>query len=172
MKTLLLHICCAPCATAVIEKLFREYDLTLYFYNPNIMPLAEYRKRLEEARILAEKLDLQFIEGDHDVFLWSELIEGYEKEPEKGKRCEICFKMRLKEIFYNMKDKGFDLFATTLTISPHKESETINRIGKEISKDRFLALDFKNLYNRSAELCQKHGIYKQNYCGCIYSMRK
>lgn len=172
MKRLLLHVCCAPCATAVLEELEHEYDITMYFYNPNILPYAEYQKRLEEVRKLSARMGIDLIEGDHDIFLWSELTEKFEKEPEGGKRCDICFRMRLKEAFYKMKEKKFDLFATTLSISPHKNSEIISLIGNSISRQHFLVRDFSRLYNRSIELSKKHGLYRQNYCGCIYSMRK
>ena len=172
MKKLLLHVCCAPCATAVIEDLKYEYDITMYFYNPNIMPFAEYNKRLEEVKRLAVELDIPLIEGDHDIFLWSELTEGLDNEPESGKRCDICFRMRLKETFYTMKNKGFDLFATTLSISSHKNSRTINSIGKSVSSEYFLYKDFSHLYNKSIELSKQHQLYRQNYCGCLFSMVK
>ena len=171
MKKLLLHVCCAPCATAVIEKLKYEYDITMYFYNPNILPFAEYNKRLEEVKKLSARLGIDLIEGDHDIFLWSELTENHEKEPEGGSRCDICFRMRLRETFYNMKNKNFDAFATTLSLSPHKNSKIINLIGESISKEHFLAKDFSDQYQRSIELSHQHCLYRQNYCGCVYSIR-
>lgn len=172
MKKLLLHVCCAPCATAVIEDLKYEYDITMYYYNPNIMPFAEYNKRLDEVKKLSARVGIKLIEGDHDIFLWSELTQGLEKEPEGGKRCDVCFRMRLKETFYKMRNKGFDMFATTLSISHHKNSQIINLIGESISKEHFLSKDFSKLYNRSIELSKQHQFYRQNYCGCVYSMRK
>ena len=171
MKRLLLHACCASCATAVIENLKYEYDITIYFYNPNIMPYAEYKRRLDDIKKLSARLEIDLIEGDHDIFLWSELTEGYEKEPEGGKRCDVCFRMRLKETFYKMRNKGFDLFATTLSISPHKNSQIINAIGQAVSNEHFLAKDFSHLYQKSVELSKQHGLYRQSYCGCLFSMR-
>ena len=172
MKRLLLHVCCAPCATAVLEQLQYEYDVTMYFYNPNIMPFAEYNKRLEEVKKLSARFGIPLIEGDHDIFLWSELTDDHEKEPEGGSRCDICFRMRLKETYYTMKNKGFDLFATTLTISPHKNTQVINAIGQGISNEHFLVKDFSNEYQKSIELSKQHGLYRQNYCGCLFSMVK
>ncbi len=174
MKKLLLHVCCAPCATAVIEKLIDYYDLTLLFYNPNILPLAEYNRRLEEVKKLAEKLGVPLIEGDHVPGLWFEAVEGHEKDLEGGERCEICYRFRLKEAFRVMKEKEFDLFATTLTISPHMNAEKINEIGREISPDRYLESDFKKEggFERSVQLSKWFHLYRQNYCGCLYSLKK
>lgn len=174
MKKLLLHVCCAPCATAVIEKLVDEYDLTLLFYNPNILPLAEYKRRLNEARKLAEKLGVPLLEGDHDPCLWFEAVREHETDNEGGERCDICHSFRLKETFRVLKEKGFDLFATTLTISPHKNAERINELGKEISAERYLESDFKKDggFERSIEISKWFSIYRQNYCGCIFSLKR
>lgn len=173
MKKLLLHICCAPCSTAVIERLIDVYDITLLFYNPNIFPLKEYRKRLNEARKLAEKFGVQLIEGDHEPCLWFEAVEGHEKDRENGERCNICHKFRLKETLRILKEKGFELFATTLTISPYKNAEKINEIGKELS-DKYLKSNFKKQggYKRSVQLSKLLNLYRQNYCGCVFSLKR
>jgi len=174
MKRLLLHVCCAPCATSAIEQLSEIYDVTLLFYNPQIFPLKEYRKRLSEVRRLAEKMDVPLIEGDHDPCLWYEAVEGHEKDEERGERCNICFRFRLKDTLRILKEKGFDLFATTLTISPYKNTQKINDIGKELSGERYLVTDLKKHggYERSIQISKWFNLYRQNYCGCVFSMNK
>jgi predicted adenine nucleotide alpha hydrolase (AANH) superfamily ATPase len=174
MKRLLLHVCCAPCAAAAVEKLIDDYDITMFFYNPQIFPLKEYRKRLEDVRKLSEKLGVPMLEGDHDPCLWYEATEGHEKDKEHGERCDICFRFRLKDTLRILKEKEFDLFATTLTISPHKSAEKINEIGRELSKEPYLESDFKKHggFERSIELSKWFKLYRQNYCGCVYSLNK
>ncbi len=170
MEKLLLHVCCAPCATAVCERLCEQYDITLFFYNPCIEPKEEHDKRLLEVRRLAEHFKIPLIEGIYDNDSYREVIKGNEGEKEGGKRCTICFDQRLKEA---AEIEGFDLVTTTLTISPHKNAPLINEIGKLYAGDRWLASDFKkkNGYKRSIEMCRELDIYRQNYCGCLFSKR-
>lgn len=172
MKRLLLHVCCAPCATHVIEELKEQYDLTLFFYNPCIEPLEEYDKRLKATEDYAEKFQIPLIIGDFDNIQYHELIKGSEQEKEGGERCKICFYQRLQKSAQLAILQNFDLFCTTLTISPYKNAELINQIGKEIQEEfeiEFLEKDFKKGYMNSVQLSKKHNLYRQTYCGCIYS---
>jgi len=169
---LLLHVCCAPCATHVIEMLKEGFDTTAYFYNPNIRPEEEYKLRLENLK----KLGVTFVEGKYDVDAWFNATKGYESEPEGGARCEICYRLRMEEAARFAKENNFVYFATTLTISPHKSARVINSIGEELSKKygvKFYSADFKkkNGFKKSVELSKKHGLYRQRYCGCVFSMR-
>ena len=167
---ILLHVCCAPCSTQSIEELKKDYDVTLFFYNPNIHPKEEYEKRLNEAKKISKILGLPLIEGEYDKDAWLEAVKGFENEPENGKRCAICYEFRLKKS--SEKAKDFDFFTTTLTISPHKNSEVINEIGSKINH-KFLKKNFKKKdgFRKSIELSKKHNLYRQDYCGCIYSLK-
>ena len=169
---ILLHVCCAPCSTQSIEELKKDYDVTLFFYNPNIHPKKEYEKRLNEAKKISKILDLPLIEGGYDKEAWLEAVKGFENEPETGKRCNICYEFRLNKSAQESKNEKFDFFTTTLTISPHKNSEVINEIGSKINH-KFLKKNFKKKdgFRKSIELSKKHNLYRQNYCGCIYSLR-
>jgi len=169
-KTLLLHSCCAPCSTSVLERLTEVYKVILYFYNPNIMPAAEYEKRLSEQKRLASILDIALIEGDNDNEVFLKAVRGLENEQEGGKRCEKCIAMRLFKTAETSKAQGFDFFATTLSVSPHKNTGLINRILKEAGENS-IREDFKKKdgYKRSTELSKMHGLYRQNYCGCIFT---
>lgn len=171
MKCLLLHVCCAPCSTSVIERLKQDYDVTLFFYNPNIEPIQEYEKRLNAAERYAKKVNLPIIVGDYDNTEWHNAVKGYESEPEGGKRCSICFRFNLQKTANLAKKKDFDFFTTTLTVSPYKNTEIINKIGKKIDSERFLEKDFKkeNGYTHSIKLSKEHNLYRQDYCGCLYS---
>lgn len=174
MKKLLLHVCCAPCSTYVIEALKEEYEITLFFYNPNIEPINEYSSRLEAAEKFAEKMDLPIIVGDYDSIEWHNKVQGHENDEEGGERCGICFRYRLEKTAELAKQKGFDLFSTTLTVSPYKNTEIINQIGKEAGEKyniEFLDSDFKKGYMKSIELSKEHGLYRQKYCGCLYSKK-
>jgi len=175
-KKLLLHICCAPDATVGIERLTDQYDVVGYFYNPNIHPPEEYRRRLTAMDDLAEAVSFLCHEGDSDSQSWFKATEGMEKEPEKGRRCVACMRMRLQEAARMAKKGGFDLFAAVLTVSPHKDYQMINRLGEEAGRlhdVQYLPTDLKKQdgFRRSVELSRKHGLYRQNYCGCVYSMR-
>lgn len=171
---LLLHICCAPCSTEVIERLSTQYEVTGFFYNPNIHPKREYQSRLSELERFSGKAGFRVICSDYDVKGWFKRVKGLEKEPEGGKRCEICFRLRLEETAKAAKKGGFDIFTTTLTISPHKDAKVINTIGKDLEKTHgisFLAADFKKKdgFKKSVEHSKKHGLLRQDYCGCIFS---
>ena len=177
--TLLLHACCASCLTSVYEQLKTDFDITIFWFNPNIFPVEEYNKRLEELKKYCKIIKTPLIVGDklpEDANNWDLLTKGLELEIEGGKRCRICIKMRLLYTAKTAFEKGFDQFATTLSVSPHKNTYLINNIGKEISEKtgvNFLDRDFKknNGYKRSVEICKEFGIYRQNYCGCKYSIK-
>jgi predicted adenine nucleotide alpha hydrolase (AANH) superfamily ATPase len=171
---LLLHICCAPCSTHVLNLLVSAFDVTGYFYNPNIQPDSEYRRRLMEAERHCRKRNIGLLPSIHHPRSWFSLIKGYEAEPEGGARCAVCFRMRLEETARSAAAHLFDCFATTLTISPHKDAALINRIGAEAGKRyqiSFHAADFKkgNGYGESCRLSRTLGLYRQNYCGCVFS---
>jgi hypothetical protein len=176
MKKLLLHVCCAPCSTHVIEVLKKDYELTLFFYNPNIEPIPEYELRLNEAEKYAQELNLPLIIGDYDNIEWQNAVKGHESDKEGGERCNLCFRFRLEKTALYAKQNNFDFFATTLTVSPFKNADVINKIGKELEekyKIEFLESDFKKEkgYMHSIELSKKHNLYRQHYCGCLFSKR-
>lgn len=176
-KTLLLHSCCGPCSTAVIERLEKYFDLTVFYFNPNITESEEYRLRLDEQkRFLSEAYGerIRLIEGDYRARDFFDLTEGLEKEPEGGARCVKCFKMRLDQTAKVAAENGFDFFCSTLTVSPHKNPDVINRIGEKAAAEfgsRYLPNDFKkeNGFKRSIEISNERKLYRQRYCGCIYS---
>lgn len=180
-KTLLLHSCCAPCSSYVIEYLSEFFDITLLYFNPNISPEAEYRKRVAEVkRLISEmplKSEVKLIEGRYCPQLFFKAAEGMENLPEGGERCFKCYRLRLAEAAAAAKEKGFDYFTTTLSISPHKNAQKLNEIGEELEKEygvKYLYADFKKRggYKRSIELSHIYGLYRQNYCGCIYSKKE
>jgi len=174
-KSILLHTCCAPCASGTIERLQEDgYDITLFFYDPNISPETEYKKRLNEAKRLAEIYKIGFIEGKYDAAKWNKLVKRFTDEPELGRRCTICYQMRMAETAKKAKGSGFDSFTTTLTLSPHKDAERIHKLGNSIGKRfdvEFLFYDFKkkNGFLKSIQNSKRYGLYRQNFCGCIYS---
>lgn len=179
-KTLLLHACCAPCSSAVLERLGNIFKITILYYNPNITDKEEYDKRLEEIHKFIEKFETKYkidiIDGRYDKNEFFEMAQGLENEPEKGKRCYKCYNLRLEETAKIAKEKNFDYFTTTLSLSPYKNSNWINEIGENL-KDKYqveyLYSDFKkkNGYKRSIELSKEYNLYRQNYCGCIYSKK-
>ena len=168
---LLLHSCCAPCSSSVLERLKEYFDVTVFYYNPNILPNDEYCRRLTEQQILLEKLNICYIIGEYNPQDFATAIKGFEKYAEGSERCKHCYHFRMEQTAKLAKDKNFDFFTTTLSVSPHKNSLWINEIGKEL-QDRygvkFLFSDFKkqNGYLRSLELSKKFGLYRQEYCGC------
>jgi predicted adenine nucleotide alpha hydrolase (AANH) superfamily ATPase len=171
----ILHICCGICAAGAAERLQAEgHEVIGFFSNPNIHPEEEYQKRLAVARETSRLLNFPLHEGSCRPEAWREKIRGWEDAPEGGKRCEICFRIRLEETFNFMKDRGADAFTSTLTISPHKSAETISRIGRDIGGDKFLVRDFKKKdgYKRSLEIARERDLYRQDYCGCVYSIKK
>ncbi len=170
-----LHICCGVCSAGAAERLIlEEHEVRGFFFNPNIHPREEYEKRLEAAYKVARELKFPLEAGPYTPEEWSVETVSLENEPEGGKRCEVCFRYRLKKTFFYLQDSGYDVFTTTLTISPHKSVTMVNRIGQEIGGDRFLVRDFKKKagFQRATELAKKFALYHQDYCGCIYSMRK
>lgn len=175
-KKLLLHTCCAPCATVPIERLESQYEITCFFFNPNIHPESEYLKRLKALTLLSNELGVKIIAGQYDSAFWFELIKGLENEPEGGKRCAVCFKIRLEKAATVGRDQGFDVFTTTLSISPHKNAILINQIGIELGENyaiQILEANFKKQdgYRRSIVLSKQYNLYRQHYCGCIFSQR-
>jgi epoxyqueuosine reductase len=172
----ILHVCCAPCATAVAEILDAGYKLELYFFNPNIHPESEYQKRLAEVKKLAAALGVKLRVGDYNHQDWLSAISGHEESPEGGSRCELCFAHRLQAAAELSSRNNIPLFGTTLTISPHKNSYLVNKTGLAVSEatgQPFLAEDFKenNGWHRSLILSKKFGFYRQKYCGCEFSER-
>ncbi|MFQ6107838.1 MAG: epoxyqueuosine reductase QueH [Thermoplasmata archaeon] len=171
---LLLHTCCAPCSTWSIEILRKEYDITCFFYNPNIQPREEYDARVAEARRFSSIAGVGLIEGEYSVEEWESRVKGHEDDPEGGQRCRICYRLRLEETSWRAGDEGFDVFSTTLTISPHKDSGVINDIGEKVGRAigvPFLPLDLKkgDGFRKSVEMSRQHNLYRQDYCGCVYS---
>ena len=179
--TLFLHSCCAPCSSYCLEYLCRYFAITVFYYNPNISASAEYQKRVEEQKRLIASYNeeqkgypIQIIEGDYEPALFFETVEGLEDCPEGGERCFRCFDLRLRRTAEEAKKGGFDYFATTLTISPLKNAQKINEIGRNLAEEigvAWLPSDFKkkNGYKRSIELSAQYELYRQDYCGCAFS---
>lgn len=176
--TLFLHSCCAPCSSYVLEYLSEYFDITIFYYNPNISPETEFIKRVREQERLVNtmplKSEIKVIEGKYDSNRFFEIAKGLEKLKEGGERCFKCYRLRLEETALMAKEMGFDYFTTTLSISPHKNAQVLNQIGKELGEKygvNYLFSDFKkkNGYKRSCVLSEVYGLYRQNYCGCIYS---
>lgn len=177
---LLLHSCCAPCSTYVIEYLSNHFYITVFYYNPNIDEKEEYTKRAaEQQKLIGEmttKYPVKFVEGEYDVERFLKLSEKLVDEAEGGKRCVACYNLRLSETAKYAKEHGYDYFTTTLSISPLKNASRLNEIGEALEKSQgvtYLYSDFKkkNGYKRSVELSQEHELYRQDYCGCSYSKR-
>lgn len=175
---LLLHSCCAPCSSAVLERLTEVFDITVFFYNPNIAPEAEFIHRVEEQRRLIAEMPhagtLELVRGEYDDEAFHALAKGLEDAPEGGERCTRCFRLRLGKTARMAAQQGFDYFTTTLSISPLKDAQRLNAIGAEFAAQfgvPYLFSDFKkkNGYKRSCELSQEYGLYRQDYCGCVYS---
>lgn len=177
MKKLLIHTCCAPCATFPFEKLTNNgYSPASFFYNPNIHPQEEYKRRLEELFRFTELMNYPLIVKEDDPVLWLNTVKGFETAKEGGKRCEICFRMRLEKTAIYAKENSFDGFTTVMTVSPHKNSTVINQIGKELEEKYnifFLEENFKKNegFKKSFELSKKYNLYRQKYCGCAFSLR-
>lgn len=171
-KRLLLHCCCAPCSSACLERLAPHFEITAFFYNPNIED-GEYEKRKAELiRYITQTHLATFIDCDHDESEYFKAVQGLENEKEGGARCEKCFALRLEKTARTADENGFDYFATTLTISPLKNAAKINEIGKTAEgKAKWLYSDFKKRggYQRSIELSKEYSLYRQNYCGCVFS---
>lgn len=175
---LLLHVCCAPCSSYVLEYLSAYFEITVFYYNPNIAPEAEFRYRASEERRLIEEMNpvypITYIEGKYDPKEYFEAVRGLEMEPEGGERCTVCFRQRLEESAKMCAEGSYDYFTTTLTISPLKDADRLNSIGREMADKygvKWLPSDFKKRggYVRSIELSKQHGLYRQNFCGCVFS---
>jgi len=170
-----LHICCGVCAAGAAESLAAEGHQVLgFFYNPNIHPVEEYQKRLDVARKVAEELNFSLDAGPYEEEEWLDLTRSLKGEPEGGRRCQVCYRLRLQKTHDFMLACGADAFTTTLTISPHKSAQVINQIGQEIGGQKFLARDFKKKdgFKRAMQLAKKWELYRQDYCGCMYSFRQ
>lgn len=177
-KNILLHACCGICSAYPILNL-RElgYEPTVYFYNPNIYPDSEYQKRLEMEKILCAYYKCELIEGDYNQESYFEAVTGLENEPERGKRCDVCFELRLEESAKKTLELGFDTFTTSIVISPHKNFAKLSEMGEKIAKKyglEYLAIDFKKKdgFLKTNKISRELNLYRQNYCGCKYSLRK
>ena len=177
---LLLHSCCAPCSSYVLEYLSRYFAITVFYYNPNIYPSDEYGRRVAEQKRLIQEMHcpnpVRLIEGMYETERFYALAKGLEQEPEGGERCFHCYRLRLEQAAALAKAEGFDYFTTTLSISPHKNAAKLNEIGKELAAQygvRHLPADFKKRegYKRSIDLSQQYGLYRQDYCGCVFSQQ-
>ena len=180
-KKILLHVCCAPCSSHVLQLLEEEYNITVFFYNPNITAEEEYIKRIEELKrfvaVAPFTKDVIIEEGKYEPDEFFVMSEGLENEPERGSRCYKCYEMRMRETALYAKEKGYDIFTTTLSISPHKNAAWLNEIGQRLSEEigvKYLYSDFKKKdgYSNSIRLSKEYGLYRQDYCGCIYSKRQ
>ncbi len=177
-SSLLLHACCAPCSSAVLKRLASHFTISILYYNPNITEEKEYQKRLDELKNFISKLTFKYpiniIDSRYEPKEFFQIAKGLEKEKERGKRCYKCYELRLEETAKVAKEKNFDFFATTLTLSPYKMTSWLNEIGENLSEKyqaNYLYSDFKkkNGYKRSIELSKEYNLYRQDYCGCIYS---
>lgn len=178
VPTLLLHSCCAPCSSYVLEYLSNYFSITVFYYNPNIFPEEEFEKRIKEQEMLIHQLPakhkISFVAGSYDSDKFYAMAKGLEMVPEGGERCFKCYELRLRESAEIAKREGFDYFTTTLSISPLKNAKKLNEIGERIAREyniKYLNSDFKkkNGYKRSTELSKEYGLYRQDYCGCVYS---
>lgn len=178
---LLLHSCCAPCSSYVLEYLSEFFDITVFYYNPNIFPENEYEKRVLEQQMLINNMELKspvrFLAGQYDKERFYQMAKGMEEVREGGVRCFACYELRLRETAQKAVEGGFDYFTTTLSISPLKNSQKLNEIGQKIAEEigiAYLVSDFKkkNGYKRSVELSEIYGLYRQDYCGCEFSFRQ
>jgi len=175
--TLLLHVCCGPCATAAIERLRPRYDLTLFFSNPNLHPPEEHERRLEAARRVASHYGVPLVESADDHDAWLEAVRGHEWEPEGGARCEVCFRVRLEETARETAARGLGAFTTTLSISPHKDLAKIGETGRRAALGRGVTYVHEDLkkrdgFHRSVRLSRGLNLYRQDYCGCEFSLRE
>ncbi|RLE04274.1 MAG: hypothetical protein DRJ11_01595 [Candidatus Aminicenantes bacterium] len=176
LPKILVHICCAPDGLYVLKLLQTHYQVTGYFYNPNIHPIEEYQLRLKETLKIGQFLQIPIICGEYEDKFWFQATAHFKNEPEKGRRCDICYALRLAKTAQVASSRNFDFFTTTLTLSPWKKAAVINHIGRMLGKKwgiNFLEADFKkkNGFKKSVELSRQYGLYRQNYCGCLYSQR-
>ena len=176
--TILLHCCCAPCSSYCMEFLNPFSKITAFYYNPNITDIDEYNKRVNELKRLVNEMPMknraEFLEGDYEPGRFLAKAKGMEDEPERGRRCIMCYELRLRKTAEEAKRLGYDYFTTTLTISPLKDAQILNRLGLKLGEEygiKYLVSDFKKNdgYRRSTELSREYGLYRQNYCGCSFS---
>ena len=172
---ILAHICCAPDALYVAGLLGETYEVTGFFYDPNIHPREEYDLRLGEMRKVAAMLGMELIEGPYDADRWMTLTRKFRDEPEKGRRCDVCYAIRLGRAAETARDRGFGFFTTVMSLSPWKKAATMNRIGRLFARRHgigFLEADFKKKdgFRKSVVLSKEAGLYRQDYCGCVYSL--
>jgi len=189
MKKLLLHTCCGPCAIYVAKELMKQFEVSLYFYNPNIQPEAEYVRRRDEVVRWSLKEGMELIESPYKSEEWFKRVKGLENEPEGGQRCRICYDMRLEDTARYASLNNFNIFTTTMTISPHKPATVVNQVGREVAEkinqentDRklegrlveFLEADWKKHdgFKIACKLSREEGFYRQDYCGCVYSQKR
>ncbi|MFH1286763.1 MAG: epoxyqueuosine reductase QueH [Candidatus Magasanikbacteria bacterium] len=175
MKKFLLHVCCGPCSVVVLQELKEQYDLTVHFYNPNIYPFEEYEKRKIEVINLCTELGIPFVEQEYDPEVWFEATQFLKDEPEGGKRCEACFKLRLAAAAQYAAEHKFNVFSTTITSGRYKKASIVNPIGKEVGEKfgvEYYTEDWKKggRQQEADMLAKEKGIYRQDYCGCVYSM--
>ena len=175
---LLLHACCAPCSSATLERLAAHFDITVLYYNPNIYPPQEYHRREAELERFVEEAGYHYpvVELPYDPQEFYTAVQGLEQEPERGSRCTVCYRLRMRRAAQYAAEHGFDWFTTTLSISPHKDARRINEIGQQLEEEfgvKHLPSDFKkhNGYLRSLQLSEEYGLYRQDYCGCEFSAR-
>ena len=188
---LFLHSCCAPCSSYVLEYLSQYFQITVFYYNPNIYPEEEYLKRVEEQKHFIQRFQqdmlqagkgsichkIEFLEGSYEKDKFYQMAHGMEELPEGGERCFRCYELRLREAAEHARELGMDYFTTTLSISPLKNARKLNEIGERLAEEygvSYLTSDFKKRdgYKRSVELSREYGMYRQDYCGCIFSMRE
>ena len=172
---LLLHSCCGPCSSYVLEYLSQHFQLTVLFYGPNIQPEEEYKLRLEHQMKVLEQVRADFMACDYDGEAFEAIARGYEQEAEGGERCTRCFTLRIEETARRAAEGGFDYYCTTLSVSPHKDAQRINALGEEFAEKygvKWLPSDFKKRggYQRSIALSKEWELYRQDYCGCLYSI--
>lgn len=176
---LFLHVCCGPCAATALSRLAGHFDVTLFYYNPNTAPLAEYQKRLATLKALLDQMPLPrpvaLVEGPYEAERFAAVAQGLEDEPEGGRRCTACFDLRLGETARRAKARGFGWFGTTLSTGPRKNAALLNQGGIRLAEAeglRFLPADFKKRdgVGLSNRLCAEYGLYRQHYCGCVYSL--
>jgi epoxyqueuosine reductase len=173
-NAVLLHVCCGVCLGWPVQKLRDEgYCVIGYFFNPNIYPKEEYLKRLEAAKQMAQSLEMELIEGEYDHEKWLQAVAGLESEKEGGKRCDVCFRVRLDAAHKKAQEIATHKFASTLSVSPHKDHGAVSRTGKGINDRKFLDIDFKKEdgFKKTRALARQHSLYCQNYCGCEFSVR-
>ena len=175
--SLLLHSCCGPCSSYVVEYLCNSFDLTVFYYNPNIYPESEYMHRLsEQKKLLSHFENVKFLEGKYEPCEYFSYVHGYESGEEGGRRCYLCYEQRLDKTAKTAMENGFDYFGTVISVSPYKNADWLAEIGRRLSEKyniKYLIADFKKRggYQRSIELSKEFALYRQDYCGCKFSMR-